>query len=153
MMQYLQMAGTALSIYSSLSEGRDEVGQEKFQQQQLTQKMEQDKINARKESNARLRTLDSHESMNRAFVLGKLNRDVSDRSLKAFLQRQRDIGNQDVQEIQTQSILTQGQDNARMQYSSLRAQNAYTGALLGAGSSVASGMFRYQQYKVDGYFD
>jgi hypothetical protein len=145
----VQAFGTGLSVFSSLQKGGIGKSQARFDQQQLKIQMEQNKLATLERMNDRNEQWLANEKINRAYTFSKLGRDPSDRSFKAFQQKNRELAAQDTDRLQTQHAQTMGKLKMEVQMSRMAEKNAYTGALLGAGSAVASGLFRYQVYKSD----
>ena len=145
----LQAIGTGLSIFGSLQQGRQAKRQAAFEQQQLRIQMEQEKLATLQRMNDRNEELLANEKINRAFVFAKLGRDPSDRSFRAFMEKNRAIASEDVDRLQTQHVQTMGRLGTEIQASRMAAKNAKTGALLGASSAALSGLFRYYDYKTD----
>jgi hypothetical protein len=135
----IQMAGTLLSAVSSIGEARARAEEARFNRYQK-------QLEAR-QTNQRLRELNSAESTNMAFM-AFLNRDPNDRSLKAFMDRQKDIAYKDANEIQSMGMLKASQQILSANMEATKAKNAMQAGYLGAASSIVSGLYRYQQVKV-----
>lgn len=143
-----QAVGTGLKIVSALK-GGDAVGdQAAFDSYQTQLKINQEQIVARQKMNLRNAQFAANESMNRAAFYSGLNRDPSDRSVRAFMKKQREIAGTDVQQIQGQTIMTVSQLQVGQRARSVQASQAKQAALLGASSAAASGLFMYEQYRV-----
>jgi hypothetical protein len=145
----LQAIGTGLSVMSSLQQGQAAKRQARYQEQQYRIQMEQEKLATLQRTNDRNEELLANEKINRAFLFSKLGRDPSDRSVKAFLEKQRTLASQDVDRLQSQHMQTMGNLQMSIGLARSTAKNAMTGALLGASGAVASGLFRYYEYKAD----
>lgn len=145
----LQAVGTGLSVFSSLQSGSQERSRAAFEQQQLRIQMEQEQLATLQRMNDRNEELLANEKINRAFVFSKLGRDPSDRSFRAFMEKNRKIASEDIDRLQTQHVQTMGRLGTEIQASRMSAKNARTGALLGASSAALSGLFRYYDYKTD----
>jgi len=143
----IQMAGTLLSAVSSIGEARARAEEARFNRYQKQLEARQTKIEAEQKSNQRLRELNSAESTNMAFM-AFLNRDPNDRSLKAFMDRQKDIAYKDANEIQSMGMLKASQQILSANMEATKAKNAMQAGYLGAASSIVSGLYRYQQVKV-----
>jgi len=150
LMTFAQIAGTGLKVMSAMQGGQSVQDQAAFDNYQMQLKINQDKIVARQKMNLRNAQFAANESVNRATFLSGLNRDVSDRSFRAFMERQRQIASDDAEAISSQTILNTSQLRVGQKATSARADQAKQAALLGAGSAIASGLFRYEQYRVDG---
>lgn len=143
-----QIAGTGLKFVSALQGGQAAQDQAAFDNYQTELKINQEKIVGRQRMNQRNAQFAANESINRATFLSGMNRDVSDRSFRAFMERQRQIASEDAEVISGQTVMTTSQLRVAQKATSLRADQAKQAALLGAGSAIASGLFRYEQYRV-----
>lgn len=152
-MMIAQILGTGLKVAGTFQQARGVQEQTAFDIYQLQLKTKQDLLNAEQQQIQRIAELDANEKINRAVFFSGLNRDPSDRSLKAFFAKQREIASKDVNAINNQTSMMASQ--AKLQETALQRQSksAYQAALLGAGSAVTSGYMRYQEYKTDGLFD
>lgn len=152
-MMIAQILGTGLKVAGTFQQARGIQEQTAFDIYQLQLKTKQDLLNAEQQQIQRIAELDANEKINRAVFFSGLNRDPSDRSLKAFFAKQREIASKDVNAINNQTTMMASQ--AKLQETALQRQSksAYQAALLGAGSAVTSGYMRYQEYKTDGLFD
>jgi hypothetical protein len=152
-MMIAQILGTGLQVAGAFQQARGVQEQTAFDIYQLQLKTKQDLLNAEQQQIQRIAELDANEKINRAVFFSGLNRDPSDRSLKAFFAKQREIASKDVNAINNQTTMMASQ--AKLQETALQRQSksAYQAALLGAGSAVTSGYMRYQEYKTDGLFD
>lgn len=146
----LQVAGTALSFASTIQSGRAARNQAVFEQEQLAFKAKQDEVVSLERINIRNAQFAANESVNRATFFSGLNRDPSDRSVKAFLAKQKDIAGRDVSTIESQTFIEASQTRLASAAAGARGRAAYYSSLLGAGSAVASGLFRYEEYRTTG---
>jgi len=142
----LQIAGTLLSAASAIQGGKAAAQEAAFNRYQLQLQARQTKIEATQRSNQRLRELASAQSSNLAFM-GLLNRDPNDRSLKAFMDRQKEIAYKDSDEIQSMGMMKASQQIMSANMQAVKAKNALQAGYLGAASSIVSGLYRYQQIK------
>lgn len=151
-MMVAQVIGTGLKVAGSMQQANSIKAQSAFDIYQLQLKTKQDSLNAEQQQIQRIEELNANEKINRAVFFSGLNRDTSDRSLKAFFAKQREIASKDVNAINNQTSIMASQ--AKIQESALQrqTQSAYQAALLGAGTAVSSGYMRYQEYKTDGLF-
>lgn len=150
----IQIAMTALSAASSLQQGRDAAAQANFDRQQTDLQINQEKITSLQKMNLRNQQFSSNESINRATFFSGLNRDASDRSFKAFMQKQRELLSKDLEAVEGQTVSNISQLNLSKSVISMKANQAKQASLLGAGSAIASGLYRYDQYKIDkGLYD
>ena len=144
----IQVAATGLSVYSKIQEGRAARRQAQFNRAQYEFSAKQQELEALERSNIRLREFNSAQSANRAFAAFS-NRDPSDRSLKAFMDRQKEIAYSDVSAIESQALIEASQKRTLAGMESQKARSALTQSFLGAGSAIASGLYRYELYKTD----
>ena len=149
-LQAMQIMGTGLKVVSALKGGQAVSDQAAFDNYQTQLKINQEKIVGRQKMNLRNAQFSANESINRATFLSGMNRDVTDNSFRAFMERQRQIASDDVNAISGQTIMTTSQLQVAQKATSYRAKQAKQAALLGAGSAIASGLFRYEQYRVGG---
>lgn len=143
----IQAIGTGLSVVSALQSGRAARNQAAFEQQQLAFKAKQDEIVSLERINIRNAQFAANESVNRSAFFSGLGRDPSDRSVKAFLAKQKDMASKDVGTIESQTFIEASQTRLASAAAGARGRAAYYSSLLGAGSAVASGLFRYEEYK------
>ncbi len=142
-----QMLGTALSVVSSIQEGRAKQEEAEFNRYQLQLKARQTKIEAAQRSNQRIADFNSARNNNEAFF-AFLNRDPSDKSLKSFMAKQKDIAYKDANQITSQGFMEASQTLMAGKMETVKGQNALRAGYLGAASSVVSGIYRHQQTKV-----
>lgn len=147
-MAYLQAIGTGLSIYSAIQEGKAKQQEAAFNRQQLEQQAKQEEIAGRDAINSRLRDYDRAEANNLAFF-AFLNRDMSDRSLKAFLEAEKQVAFEDVKAIDRGATASASQSRIAGKMETTRGANAVRASLFQAGERGLSGLQRYEQYKVD----
>ena len=148
-----QIVGTGLKVAGSMQQAKAVKNQAAFDIYQLGLKTKQDTLNAEQAQIQRISELNANEKINRAVFFSGLNRDTSDRSLKAFFAKQREIASKDVNAINNQTTIMQSQANIQKSAIQRQTQSAYQAALLGAGTAVASGYMRFEEYKTDGLFD
>lgn len=149
----LQIAGVGLSAYSSIKEGQAVKTQADYDNYQLSLQKKQDAIVGRQKMNQRNYEFAYNESVNRATFFSGLNRDVSDRSVKAFLAKQKKLSQEDVDAIASQTTIAGRQVSMKMSANELKAAQAKQSAVLGATTAVVSGLYRYEQYKTNGLFE
>ena len=142
-MMALQAIGTGLKIVGALQGAKAQQQQAAFDLQQLELKKQQDQLIALQRQNLRNAEFDSAEATNRATFFGGLGRDTSDRSVKAFLEKQREIASEDIEAIQLQTTIGDRQIGIQQRVISMRSKSAYQSALLGASTAIASGLYRY----------
>ena len=135
----LQVASTLYSANESAKAARREQKQRLFQSK-LT------RIEASARANLRLKEFDSAQSSNIAFA-AFMNRDVNDRSMKRFFQRQREVAYSDARMIESQGLIESTQQRMLADAAGQRARAAMIGGFLNAGSAVTTGMWRYEVAK------
>lgn len=140
------MLGTALLAVSSIQEGRAIQQEAEFNRYQLQLKARQTKIEAAQRSNQRIADFNSAQNNNEAFF-AFLGRDSSDRSVKAFMAKQKDIAYKDANQITSQGFMEASQALMAGNMETVKGQNALRAGYLGAASSVVSGIYRYQKTK------
>jgi len=144
----IQLAMTGLSAISSIQQGRAARKQAAFNQAQYEQSARQTEIEALERANVRLRQFETATSSNIAFQ-AFLGRDPSDRSMKAFMDRQKEIAYSDVQSIGSQGMMQASQQRSMAGMEASKGRAALMQGYLGAGSAIASGFWRYEMYKTD----
>ena len=144
----IQIAATGLSMYSQIQQGKAAKSQAAFNRQQYEQSARQSEIEALQKANIRMRDFESAQSANMAFF-SFMNRDTSDRSMKAFMDRQKEIALSDVESIESTGMMTASQQRAMAGMEAAKGRSAGREALLGATTSIVTGMYRYHQYKTD----
>ena len=142
----IQVAATGLSVYSKIQEGRAARRQAQFNREQYEFSAKQQELEALEQSNIRIREFNSAQSANRAFAAFS-NRDPSDRSLKAFMDRQKEIAYSDVSAIESQALIEASQKRRLADMEGQKARSAIRQSYLGAASAIASGLYRYHIYK------
>lgn len=142
-----QMLGTALSVVSSIQEGKARQEEAEFNRYQMQLKARQTKIEASQRASQRIADFNSAQNNNEAFF-AFLNRDPSDQSLKSFMSKQKDVAYKDAAQITSQGFMEASQTLMAGKMEAVKGQNALRAGYLGAASSVVSGIYRYQQTKV-----
>ena len=144
----IQGIGTVLSVVSSLSAGRAARREAAFNRKQLEFKAKMQKAEAGERANLRLRDFDSAQASNRAFA-AFIGRDPSDRSMKAFMDRQEEIAYQDVEAVESQALIDASQTRRLAAMEGVRGRNAIVQSYFNAGSAITTGLYRYHVYKTD----
>jgi len=145
----IQIAMTGLSALSSIQEGKARASEARFNAKQLEQSAKQSEIEGLQRANIRMREYETARSANTAFA-AFLSRDPSDNSMKAFMDRQKEIAFSDVAAVETQSRAEASQSRTMAGMERSKGSSAMTSGLLGAGTSVATGFWRYKKYKAGG---
>lgn len=143
----IQIAMTGLSALSSIQEGKARASEASFNAKQLEQSAKQSEIEGLQRANIRMREYETAKSANTAFT-AFLSRDVSDRSMKAFMDRQKEIAFSDVAAVETQSRAEVSQSRTMASMERAKGRTATTAGFLGAGTAIATGFWRHEQYKV-----
>jgi hypothetical protein len=144
----IQAIGTGLSVVSTIAAGRAARQEAAFNRKQLEFQSKMQKNEAAATANQRLRDFDAAQSQNNAFF-AILNRDPSDRSLKAFMERQKEIAYADADAIESQGLIQASQTARLAQMQGIRGRNAIVSSYLNAGSAITTGLYRYHIYKTD----
>ena len=142
----IQAIGTGISVVSSIYSGRAAKRQAQIEQEQRRFQAKLTKIEAAAAANQRLRELDSAQASNIAFA-AFMNRDPSDRSMKAFMDRQKEVAYTDAEMIESTGLIKATQQRMLADAAGVRGRNALIGSYLDAGSAVTSGLWRYEVYK------
>jgi len=142
-----QAIGTALSVISSIQEGRAKANEAAYDKYQMQLNARQTKIEAFQKSNARLRDFQQAEANNLAYF-AFLNRDPSDRSLRNFMTAQEDIATKDAAQITSSGVIKASQQIQEANMAQARGRNALMAGYLGAGSAIVGGFYRSQQTKI-----
>jgi len=146
MLAGLQLFGTAISAFSSIQQGRAARADAQRQAAMYEAERVNNKLEALQRHNDRIAAYDSARATNNAWF-AFIGRDASDRSVKAFLEKQKEVAYTDVARSDLQGFMDD--DKLRMQagFARARGRAAYQAGLLGAASSITSGLFKYQQIK------
>ena len=143
----LQMIGTGLSVVSSLGAGKAGADEAAFNRYQYELDAQAKKIEGRQKANLRLRDLASANSSNTA-LFSFMNRDVSDRSYRAFMEAQKRIAYEDVESIGSNALRESAKSDALGGMEAAKGKASLVAGYTGAASAVVSGLYRYEQYKV-----
>tara|TARA_R100000315_G_C5213524_1_gene127149 strand:- start:435 stop:884 length:450 start_codon:yes stop_codon:yes gene_type:complete len=138
--------GTGLQVASTLYSANESAKAARREQQQRLFQSKLTRIEASARANLRLKEFDSAQSSNIAFA-AFMNRDVNDRSMKRFFQRQREVAYSDARMIESQGLIESTQQRMLADAAGQRARAAMIGGFLNAGSAVTTGMWRYEVAK------
>ena len=144
----IQVFGTGLNIFGSISAGRAAKREAEFNRQQLKFKSKLQKIEAQEKANLRLRDFDSAQASNLAFA-AFIGRDPSDRSMKAFMDRQKQIAYEDASALESGALIAASQTRRMAAMEGVRGRNAIVQSYFNAGSAITTGLYRYHVYKTD----
>jgi hypothetical protein len=106
------------------------------------------KVEAAEKANLRLRDFDSAQASNRAFA-AFIGRDPGDRSMKAFMDRQKEIAYQDAEALESGALIEASQTRRMAAMEGVRGRNAIVESYFNAGSAITTGLYRYHVYKTD----
>ena len=144
-MNYYAIAAAGLSVFSAL--GQVQAGKAQLQASRLTAfrtetEAELNKAMALEKANARKAEYELAESANIAAF--SVTRDMGrDRSVEAFLERQKEIVAQDIGRMDTQSYFEAGKHRAAAATELRRGQNAYRASLFSAIGTLGSAAYQY----------
>lgn len=141
----LQILGTGFKVASAMQQGRNAQSEAEFNRYQLELDALRQKTAGRERANQRLRDLDADTANNLA-IFGFLGRE--DRSVKAFLEAQKRVAYEDADILLTQSDMEARQTRLKGEMEMVRGRNAAKAGLLGATTSIVSGLQRYEQVKI-----
>ena len=144
----IQAIGTTLSVFSSIQSGRAKRSEAEFNRTQLEFKAKMQKVEAAEKANLRLRDFDSAQASNRAFA-AFIGRDPGDRSMKAFMDRQKEIAYQDAEALESGALIEASQTRRMAAMEGVRGRNAIVESYFNAGSAITTGLYRYHVYKTD----
>ena len=137
--------GTGVNMYGNIQEGKAKKAEAYDAARQLERERELTKIQATQSMTAMAQDYAMATSANEAFFAGVLGRDVSDRSLRAFKQRQEEIYSTDVKRLASDTnmrakILTLSAAATRQS-----GKNALSASYFNAMGQVAGGIYQYGQ--------
>lgn len=143
----LLLGSTAISVFGQLSAGRAAQQASELNAFGIETETELGKAQAKQMANARKEEYDSATSSNLA-LFAAAGRDIgADRSVKAFLDKQKEIVGTDIGRMQTQAQMEalQGRQRAAAERTSGKA--ARTASLFAAAETATSGLYKYQSAK------
>lgn len=143
----IMLGSTAVSVFGQLLGGKAQQETAELNAFNIETETELGKAQARQMANARMDEYDQATSSNIA-LFAAAGRDIGeDRSVKAFLDKQKEIVGTDIGRMQTQSQLeaTRGMQQAAAERTSGRA--ARTASLFAAAQTAGSGLTKYQMAK------
>lgn len=147
-MSFFMALGTAISAYSAIQEGKAAKADSQRQAALYEQDRRMNDLETQQRHNDRLAQFDSAQASNEAFF-SFAGRDSSDRSVKAFLARQKEIAYTDVGRSDTQGFARDAQISFQRDMTLARGRAEQQASYMKAGSSIVSGLYKYQQVKVD----
>ena len=143
----LMLASTAASAYGQLHAGKAQKNAADLNAFNIESERERSKAEARQRSNDRLEQYRSNMSANIASFAAS-GRDIgTDRSVGAFLQRQKEIAASDTARSDFMGQAQAAKLTAEAAATRAEGRAAMTAAKIGAFTSLASGIYRYGQIK------
>lgn len=142
----LQIFGSALSAFSSIQQGNAARADAQRQAALYEQERQLNKLETLQRHNDRLNQYDAALATNTAWF-AFLGRDASDRSVRAFLDKQRSVAYTDVARSDTQGFMEGQKLQMQGQLALSRGRAAQRASQLTALSSFTSGLYRYSQIK------
>jgi len=133
--------GTGLSAYSSIQSGKAAKKEAQFNAAQMERDMELGRIEATQNATAMAQDYAMSVSANDAFF-AFTGRDVSDRSVRAFMERQEEIYSTDISRLASDTNMRAQSVAAMAGAERQRGRNALTAGYLGAAQSIAGGIYQ-----------
>ena len=133
-------ASTAISSYSSVKAGKADKAAAFANAQQMERDMELGRIEATQNATAMAQDYAMSVSANDAFF-AFTGRDVSDRSVRAFMERQDEIYSTDISRLASDTNMRAQSVAAMAGAERQRGRNALTAGYLGAAKSIAGGIY------------
>jgi hypothetical protein len=146
MWQFVALAGAAFSAYGQMQAGKAAAQQGRLQQAMYEQERRQNEIETLQRHNDRLAAYDSARASNQAWFAFS-GRDPSDRSVQAFLNKQREVAYTDVARSDAQGFAEGAQlafQGRMARYGGETRRRAYQ---IQAISTLASGLHDYGSVK------
>ena len=146
MLAGLALVSSGISAFAAIQQGN--AARADAQRQAALYKQEQrvNELETLQRHNDRLNSYDAAVSTNNAWF-ASLGRDASDRSVRAFLDKQRDVAYTDVTRSDLQGAMEGRKLQLQADLSLARGRAAQRASQLSALSSLTSGLFQYQQIK------
>ena len=141
-MSIFQLVSLGLSVYSSARSGKAQKSAAEANAQQMERDMELGKIEAAQNALAMSQDYAQSVSSNEAFFAFS-GRDVSDRSVRAFMQRQEEIYSTDISRLASDTQMRAQSAAAMAGAERKRGRNALTAGYLGAATSFGEGIYKY----------
>jgi hypothetical protein len=133
--------GTGISAYSSVRAGKEAKKEAQFNAAQMERDMELGRIEATQNATAMAQDYAQSVSANDAFF-AFAGRDVTDRSVRAFMERQEEIYSTDISRLASDTNMRAQSVAAMAGAERQRGRNALTAGYLGAAQSIAEGGYR-----------
>ena len=135
------VASTAISAYSSVKAGKAAKQEANFNAAQMERDMELGRIEATQNATAMAQDYAMSVSANDAFF-AFAGRDVTDRSVRAFMERQEEIYSTDIARLASDTNMRAQSVAAMAGAERQRGRNALTAGYLGAAQSIAGGVYQ-----------
>jgi len=133
--------GTGISAYSSVRAGKAAKQEAQFNAAQMERDMELGRIEATQNATAMAQDYAQSVSANDAFF-AFAGRDVTDRSVRAFMERQEEIYSTDIARLASDTNMRAQSVAAMAGAERQRGRNALTAGYLGAAQSIAGGIYQ-----------
>ena len=134
-------ASSAVSAYGSVRAGKAAKQEAQFNAAQMERDMELGRIEATQNATAMAQDYAQSVSANDAFF-AFAGRDVTDRSVRAFMERQEEIYSTDIARLASDTNMRAQSVAAMAGAERQRGRNALTAGYLGAAESIAEGGYR-----------
>ena len=145
--QYLLAGSALLGAYATVQSGKAAQSAANAEALQFEQEKRQNEIIAAQRHVDRLNQYDSARATNEAFF-AFLGRASSDRSVKAFMDKQREVAYTDVARSDAQGYAEGVQLATQAQVTRMRGANAARSANIAALTTLSSGLYQYKTVKI-----
>tara|TARA_R100001460_G_scaffold10461_1_gene24772 strand:- start:7287 stop:7730 length:444 start_codon:yes stop_codon:yes gene_type:complete len=147
MFQFFLAGASVISAYSQMQAGRAAQAAANAEALQFEQERRQNEIITAQRHVDRLAQYDAARANNAAWFAFS-GRDISDRSVKAFMDKQREVAYTDVSRSDTQGYAESAQLAMQAQLARTRGVMARRTANIQALSTLASGLYQYETVRV-----
>ena len=137
-----QLVAAVIGGVGSIKSGQSQKKAAEANAQQMERDMELARVEAAQNALARTQDYAQSVSSNEAFFAFS-GRDVSDRSVRAFMQRQEEIYSTDISRLASGTEMRAKSASARAGAERKRGRSALTAGYLGAGQSFGEGIYKY----------
>ena len=142
-----QLVAAVIGGVGSIKSGQSQKKEAEANAQQMERDMELARVEAAQNALARTQDYAQSVSSNEAFFAFS-GRDVSDRSVRAFMQRQEEIYSTDISRLASDTEMRAKSAAARVGAERKRGRNALTAGYLGAATSFGEGIYDYKRSKI-----
>mgnify|MGYP006908271845 FL=1 len=146
MLAALSLLGTGISAFAAIQQGNAARADAQRQAALYEQERRVNQLETLQRHNDRLNQYDAALATNTAWF-AFAGRDASDRSVRAFLDKQREVAYTDVTRSDLQGYMEGQKLRMQADLSIARGRAAQRASQLSALSTITSGLFRYQQIK------